>query len=124
MNMKIFGLAATAVIFAAGPAFADGSCQEPIPPVAVDGGTASVAQMGQAHDDVMSFIKQSDDFQSCLLTDLTNQKAAALKAKKDLDPSIEAGVNDKIHANQLLKEKVGGEYNAGVMAYKAKHPAG
>jgi hypothetical protein len=124
MNMKIFGFAAAALIFAAGPALADGSCQEPIPPVAIDGGNATPAQMGQAHDDVLTFIKQSDDYQSCLLTDLSSQKAAAVKAKKDLDPSIEAGVNDKIHANQLLKEKVGGEYNAGVMAYKAKHPAG
>ena len=72
MNMKIFGLAAVALMFAAGPALAEGSCQEPIPPVAIDGGNSTPAQMGQAHDDVLTFIKQSDDYQSCLLTDLTS----------------------------------------------------
>jgi len=124
MNLKIFGLATAAMVFASGPLYAQAVCQEPIPPVAIDGGTATPAQMGQAHDDVLGFIKQSDDYQGCLLTDLNSQKEAAVKAKKDIDPSIEAGVNDKVHANQLLKEKVGGEYNAAVMAYKAKHPTG
>jgi hypothetical protein len=123
MNIRILGLAAAAALmFSAAPALAD--CQEPIPPVAVDGGSATAAQMGAAHDDVLAFIKQSDDYQSCLITDFKQQQADAVKAKKDLDPSIEAAVNDKVHANQLLKEKVGAEYNAAVIAFKAKHPGG
>jgi hypothetical protein len=103
---------------------ADSACQEPIAPAAVDGSTATTAQMNGAHDDVMTFIKQSDDYQACVLREFNELKAAALKDKKPLDPSIEAGVTQKVDSNQHMKEKVGGEYNAAVMAYKAKHPNG
>jgi hypothetical protein len=105
----------------AGPAVAD-TCSEPLPPVAVDGSMASEAQMKSAHDDVMSFIKSSDDYQECLNADLTAQKLQAKKDKKPLDPSATAGVADKLQKNQAIKEKVGGEYNTAVAAYKAKHP--
>jgi hypothetical protein len=82
--------------------------------------------MKAAHDDVVNFIKASDDYQACLVSDLQAQKDKAAKAKdpKPLDPSIEAGVNAKLEANQSLKEKVGGEFNAAVAAYKAKNPKG
>jgi flagellar biosynthesis GTPase FlhF len=120
-----FGMAALILTASAIPAFAASSqCSNPIAPAAVDGSLASEAQMKGAHDDVVNFIKSSDDYQQCLVNDLDAQKEAAAKAKdpKPLDPSIEDAVNEKIAANQRLKEKVGGEYNAAVQAFKSKHP--
>ncbi len=122
-----YGMAALVVAASAVPALAASSkCMAPVAPAAVDGSTATEAQMKGAHDDVANFIKSSDDYQQCLIDDLNAQKEAAAAAKdpKPLDPSVEDGVNAKIEANQHLKEKVGSEFNAAVMAYKAKHPGG
>ena len=124
MMLKTLGLVVALVGASMVPAMAQSACQEPIAPPALDGATASTAQMNGAHDDVLTFIKQSDDYQSCLLKEFTDAKLDAAKNKKTLDPSIETAVQAKVDANQHLKEKVGGEYNAAVMAYKAKHPNG
>ncbi|MGN6515123.1 MAG: hypothetical protein ACTHLR_04700 [Rhizomicrobium sp.] len=122
-----FGLAVAAVMISAVPAMAQGMCGDaPIPPAALDGSKATEAQMKDAHDDVVNFIKSSDDYQSCLFADLARQKREAAKAKdpKPLDPSIAQGVSAKVDANQKMKEKVGAEFNAAVVAYKAAHPKG
>jgi len=122
-----FGLAVAAVLISAAPAMAQSICgSAPIPPAAVDGSKVTEAQMKDAHDDVVNFIKASDDYQSCLFSDLDRQKREAAKAKdpKPLDQSIIDGVNAKVAANQKTKEKVGAEYNAAVHAYKDAHPKG
>ncbi len=120
--VKIFALSAALLAVSVMPALAQSACMEPIAPAAVNGATATVTQMKSAHDDTMTFIKQSDDYQTCLFKELNDQKAAALKDKKDVDPSLEPAVNAKVQSNQSLKEKVGGEYNDAVKAYKAAHP--
>ena len=120
--LKTVGLVSALLLASVVPAFAESACSEPIPPVAIDGSTASTAQMNAAHDDVMTFLKQSDDYQLCLLKELKDATDAAKRDKKDLDPSIDAGVRAKVQANQNIKEKVGAEFNAAVNAYKAKHP--
>lgn len=121
-------LMASAFVFCmAAPALADASsCSEPIPPAAVDGGTATVDQMKSAHTDVVNFIKASDDYQECLNADYLaqEQEAKNSKDKKPLDPSIKAALNDKLERNQKIKERVGAEFNTAVSAYKAKHPSG
>jgi len=124
MMLKTLGLVVALASVSVVPAMAQSACQEPIAPAAVDGSTATAAQMNGAHDDVMTFIKQSDDYQSCLLREFNEAKADAIKNKKPLDPSLETAVGVKVDSNQHIKEKVGGEYNAAVMAYKAKHPNG
>jgi hypothetical protein len=124
MILKTLGLVAVMTGLSVAPALADSICQEPIAPVAVDGATATTAQMTGAHDDVLTFIKQSDDYQSCLYKELDDAKADALKNKKVVDPALEPAVAAKVDANQRLKEKVGGEFNAAVNAYKQKHPNG
>lgn len=118
---RIFIAAVTLAITAA-PCWA-ASCVDPIPPVAVNGATATEQQMRDARDDVTNFIKSSDDYQSCLFADLEQQKEKAAKEKdaKPLDPAIEQAVNAKVAANQRLKEKVGAEFNAAVLAFKSKH---
>lgn len=96
MILKTLGLVAALVGLSAMPAMAESACQEPIAPAAVDGSTATTAQMNGAHDDVVTFIKQSDDYQACLYKELNDAKADAVKNKKDLDPAIEAGVSAKV----------------------------
>lgn len=97
-------------------------CSDPIAPAAVDGSTATEAQMHAAHDDVVNFLHASDEYQQCLFQDLNQQKMAAAKAKKPFDDAIETAVGTRVDANQKLKERVGGEYNAAAHAYQAKHP--
>jgi hypothetical protein len=118
-------MASAFVLGMAAPALADSSsCSEPYPPTAIDGNTATADQMKAAHNDVVNFIKSSDDYQSCLNADYTAQAQAAAKSKdkKPLDPSIKADLEAKLEANQKEKEKVGAEFNTAVVAYKAKHP--
>ena len=124
MILKRLGLAVALVGLSAAPALAQSAGQEPIAPVAIDGATATTAQMNGAHEDVMTFIKQSDDYQLCLYKELDDAKQDAIKNKKQIDPALEPAVAKKVDANQHLKEKVGGEFNAAVIAYKAKHPNG
>lgn len=113
-------------VLASAPAFAAdiNSCFEPIPPVAVDGSTATEDQMKHALRDVKDFIASSDDYQVCLNSQLILMKKDAEKSKdkQPLDPAIQARVQTKIDANQKLKEKVGNEYNAAAQAFNAKHP--
>jgi hypothetical protein len=119
------GLAVAALMLSAAPALAQSSCGgDPIAPAAIDGNKATEQQMKDAHDDVVNFMKTSDDYQTCLNDDLTHQKQAAAKAKdpKPLDPAIVQAVGAKVDANQRAKEAVGAEYNAAVHAYKAVHP--
>ena len=120
-----FGMAAVFVLAMAAPALAD-ECSQPIAPaITVDGSTATIQQMNDAIKDFKTFQSASDDFQACLVADLKRQKDEAAKAKdpKPLDPSIAAGMNAKMAANQADKEKIGGELNAQIMAYKQAHPS-
>lgn len=122
MFFKTIGLAAALVLASAVPSLAASACAEPIAPAAINGATATSAQMNAAHDDVMTFIKQSDDYQLCLLKEEKDANDAARKAKKDPDPALDAEVKAKILANQNLKEKVGGEFNTSVGDFKKAHP--
>ena len=123
MNLvKAGGLVSALLLASAFPAYAQSACAEPIAPAPIDGGSATTGQMNAMHDDVVTFLKQSDDYQLCLLKEMNDAKDTAKKDKKDFDPAIEATARSRIQANQTLKEKVGGEFNTSVTAYKAKHP--
>lgn len=120
-----FVMSAVCLFGMAAPALADsGTCTEPYAPAAIDGGAATEAQMKSAHDDVVNFLRNSDDYQTCLNADYIAQVNAAKKEKdpKPLDPSVKADVSAKLAKNQSEKEKVGAEFNTAVQAYKAKHP--
>jgi hypothetical protein len=120
-----FGMAAAFLAASLTPALAQSaSCTRPVAPAALDGANANKDQMTQQRDDVVNFIKSSDDYQSCLLADLNAQKIKAQKDKKDIPAGLEDAVNAKVQVNQREKEKVGGEFNAAVQAYKGKHPKG
>jgi hypothetical protein len=118
-------LAALLVAGSTAPALASSSdCYEPTAPAPVDGKNATDAQMKSALKDVKQFIADSDDYQSCLIADLAEQKRAAARSKDrtPLDPSIEAAVDAKVKRNQALKEQVGTEFNTAAQAFNAAHP--
>jgi hypothetical protein len=114
-------LASAALVLLAAPVLAQDRCSAPIAPVVPDGKTAAISAMTQAAKDVVAFIRASDDYQACLVTDLQTQQAAARNAKKAFDKSIENAIMAKGDANQKEKERVGAAYNASAAAYKAAH---
>jgi hypothetical protein len=121
MNRGIF-LSAAALMMLAGPAMAQNRCVTPNAPLVPDGKTATAAQLIATSADVKKFIKDSDDYQNCLLTDLATQQDQAKKDKKELDPTVKAAIESKGDSNQKDKERVGKEYNAAAVAYRAAHP--
>ena len=112
------------LVLSASPALAQSDCVNPIPPTAVNGGTATKDQMAADRSDVMNFLKSSDDYQDCVDAEYKERQRKALKDNKPLPPDAAKEVDDQIAANQRAKEKVGAEFNAAVAAYKAKHPGG
>ena len=108
----------------AAPALADASsCYEPIAPAPIDGSTATAEQMKAAHAEVADFIKASDDYQTCLMSDLAQQKEKRQNQGQEAARPLHRGRRESPDGkNQKVKEKVGAEYNTAVQAYKAKHP--
>ena len=109
----------------AAPALAASACgSPPVAPASIDGKTATEAQLKDAVSDFKTFQTESDTYQSCLLADLKKQEAEAARSNppKTLDPAIPQMINAQVNDNQKLKEKVGGELNGAIIAYKAKHP--
>lgn len=122
MMLKTFALAAALMLATAVPAAAESVCSEPIAPAPINGATVTMDQLKANLADVKTFLKQSDDYQICLIKELNDAKDAAKKAKTDVDPALVDGTTKKIQANQALKEKVGAEYNAAAGEYKKAHP--
>jgi hypothetical protein len=77
-----------------------------------------------AHDTVQAFIKQSDQYQDCLVRDLNDQKATLARKSKPtmIDQKIVDDYKVKGDTNQREKERLGAEFNAAVVEYKSLHP--
>jgi hypothetical protein len=116
------GLVSALLLASVAPAFAQSSCAEPIAPASMDGSKITREQLNAYVTDVKTFLKQSDDYQDCLNREFLAKVDDAKKNKKDPDPAWDADRKAKINANQTLKEKVGGEYNAAARAFMAAHP--
>jgi len=120
-------LFASAFVLAATPALAAGfdDCTAPYAPAALNGKTATEEQMKHALSDVKDFIKWSDDYQDCVNNTLIAMKKAATKSKdkQPLDPAYQTEAEDRIHKNQLLKEKVAAEFNTAAKDYNDTHPS-
>lgn len=112
----VLGLAAPGLALAAG-------CDRPTPPASVDGSKASLDQLKAAKGAVTEFMTASDAYQGCVMDDLASQRAAATTAKTKLAPAVAKAAQEKVDQNQADKERVGGEFNAAIKAYKAAHPS-
>ena len=101
------------------------TCTEPVPPViAVNGATATVQQMKDAIADFKIYQSAADDFQSCISAQIEKKEAAAKKSSdhKPIDPAILSALNSRANAVQAEKEKLGGQLNAQIVAFKQAHP--
>lgn len=87
-------------------------CSEPYAPVIPDGASASAAEIKAVKREVEQYIRESDDYQSCIL---------AVIADPDEKMSSQDKVNAMalIEANQREKEEVAAAYNAALRAHKA-----
>ena len=102
---RIAGLVAV-FLTAALPALADTRCNEPYAPeIDVTSGTTQ-EEMQSMRSDTASFVEASDVYQACLLKAAERVPSYAPTAKK------------LIQHNQILKERIGKAYNAGVTAHK------
>lgn len=117
-------LVASMFVLAATPALAFGGCTEPYGPVIPDGNSATEEQLKHSLSDVKQFIKDSDEYQTCIANEVNRQadEARRSKDKKPLDPSVKAEADALIAKNQQLKQRVGDEFNTAANAYNAKHP--
>jgi hypothetical protein len=116
-------LTTAALAILAAPAFAQvqDKCMGPIAPVVPNGRTADVAALNQAAKDVVAFIKNSDDYQLCLKTEIETYEKDAKDSKQPVDTNVRKTLTAKGDANQKEKERVGKEYNTAAAAYKAAH---
>jgi hypothetical protein len=115
-------LPAIALALFAAPAYAQDSCAAPTAPKVPDGKTAAAADIIAANKEVVAFMKASDDYQTCLVTYINEQDAAAKKERKTFDPKMKTAIQAKGDANQKEKERVGMAYNTAAQAYRAAHP--
>lgn len=120
---KAATLALGAILGLVAPGLALADCQRPTAPAAIDGKTATLEQLIAAKQAVVTFMSDSDTYQSCVIDAFKAKKAAADAAKTKLDPSLAKAADADVSANQADKEKVGGEFNAATKAYRAAHPS-
>lgn len=120
--IRRFYLLVSALAMLSAPVFAQDKCQSPVAPKVPDGKTANVAELVQTNKDVVGFIKASDDYQNCLLTEVAALEKEAKENKKSVDSSVRKALEAKGDANQKEKERVGKEYNTAAAAYKSAHP--
>jgi hypothetical protein len=98
------------------------ACVAPVAPPTVDGSTASERQMSKAHDAVVFFQKQSDDYQTCLVKAIEGHHHNPPFFSRFYDDGLELKLDEQKHKNQLEKERVVSEFNAGVRLYNEIHP--
>ncbi|MDB5425453.1 MAG: hypothetical protein JWQ29_2869, partial [Phenylobacterium sp.] len=98
-------------------------CVRPVAPTVAEGAAASLEQLTAVKTEVAAFLAASDAYQTCLVDDLTAQRAAAKAAKTKLAPEAVKANEARLGENQADKERVGASFNAAVKAYKAAHPS-
>lgn len=118
------GLAAAALFAMAAPALA-ATCNEPVAPIiSVNGATATETQMKDAISDFKLYQGAADGFQDCINAEVHRLVEAAKNSpdKKPVDPSILSAYKARQDAVQAEKEKLGGQLNAQIIAYRSAHP--
>lgn len=121
--MKLAAISlAGAMLMAAGVAHAQETCTRPTAPTIVNGATATLEELQASKAAVMAFMSASDAYQTCVIDDITAQRAAAKAAKKRFDPAIAKAADKKTSENQADKVKVGADYNTAAKAYRTAHP--
>jgi hypothetical protein len=107
----------------AGPASAQVPCTAPFLPVVPDGATATQEQLNEVRQQVEVFVRESDEYQNCLVTFLRQQEAEAARDRNArVDPQLRQRTVALVNANQSHKIRVSEEFNAAARAYNEAHP--
>ena len=115
-------LTAALILFSL-PAMAQENCVVPYAPTIPKGETATRDQIVEAQNQVMAFIKASDEYQRCLLVYMNQEDATAASEKRLPNAAIKLSLTAKGDANQREKVRVGTEYNNASRAWRAANPA-
>jgi hypothetical protein len=78
--------------------------------------------MTKAHDDVVRFQKESDGYQTCLVKAIDEYHRSPPLLSRFYDDGFIVKLDKAKHDNQLEKERVVAEFNAGVHLYNEIHP--
>ena len=97
-------------------------CVQPYAPTVPDGRAATKAQIDSSKAQVIDFIKQSDQYQECLILEIKTERAKAERKGKQFDTQIEIDLRAVGNANQREKERVGAEFNGASHTYYELHP--
>jgi hypothetical protein len=122
MKLRLGMIAALTASAAAGHALAGSACTPPKAPAPVDGRTATGDQLMASKDAVLAFMDASDTYQTCVLGELNNARAAAALNKTEVPATVADEAEGLVSANQGEKEKVGAAFNDSVRTYNAAHP--
>ena len=117
-----FGFVVLLGVFA-GPASAQVECIAPFSPVVPDGATATQEQLNNVREQVEAFVRESDEYQNCLVTSLRQIEAeAARDPDEQVDPAVRRRTVARVNANQNLKIRVSEEFNAAARAHNEANP--
>ncbi len=106
-----------------GSASAQVQCNGPFLPVVPDGATATEAQMNTIREQVEAFMRDSEDYQNCLLTILRQAEAEAARDPDEvLEPAVRRRTIARVNANQNHKIRVSDEFNAAARAHNEANP--
>src|SRR5436305_7425626 len=88
------------------PAMAQNQCVVPAAPAIPDGARATPAQLITAQNEIKSFAAASDNYQSCLATEISRQKDLAKQTSVEFDPNVQAAIEVKAGAQRKDAERI------------------
>jgi hypothetical protein len=118
MSMRRAAFAFVAALALTGSALAVGDeCQEPYGPVLPDAATTTKAELRAIKAEVEAFIRDSDNYQSCLwhLIDEKDKKGKPVLSQSDI-----AKLTRRADSNQAEKEAIGNGFNQLVKTVNAR----
>jgi hypothetical protein len=101
--------------------FAMAECIAPEPPTAVDGATADMDAMVAGQNAVKAFQSASGEFYACIDAQIAALKTAIAEGDDDAKAAAEKAT-EAYNANVAVEEKVAGDFNAAIRAYKKANP--
>jgi hypothetical protein len=100
-----------------GASFAGDNCQAPILPAALNGSTASRAQVVASMAAMKRYIAASDEFQRCVRNFVAAKRAQAEQNNKPVNMPLLVIENHRVLASENNKKKVSAQVRATIIAF-------
>ena len=101
------------------PAMAQNQCVVPTAPAIPNGSRATQAQIITAQNEINSFAAASDNYQSCLATEISRQKDLAKQTNVEFDPNVQSAIEVKAGAQRKDVERIATAWGASIAAFNA-----